>query len=147
MPRSSLVMKGVHIHQVLGVLPLPFSVTLYNVFSRSGDVQYIRSVQHIGGYHEYIGGYHEYIGGYHEYIRGCSVHHGDITNTSVGYQEYIGDIMMHMGEQVGKNLSIYIENPNGLNIPQCTEHPQCTHDIPQCTEHLPMYSWYPPHAS
>ena len=54
------------------------------------------------------------LGGYHEYIRGCSVH-----------QE---DIMMHVGEQVGKNLSISIENPNVLNIPRCT------HDIP------PMYS-------
>ena len=55
------------------------------------------------------GGYHEYIGGYHEYIRGCSVHRGDI--------------MMHVGEQVGKNLSISIENPNVLNIPRCTQHP------------------------
>ena len=34
-----------------------------------------------------------------------------------------GDIMMHVGEQVGKNLSISIENPDVLNIPQCTEHP------------------------
>ena len=48
-------------------------------------------------------GYHEYIGGYHEYIGGCSVHRGDI--------------MMHVGEEVGKNLSISIENPNVLNIP------------------------------
>ena len=31
--------------------------------------------------------------------------------------------MMHEGEQVGKNLSISIENPDVLNIPQCT------HDI------------------
>ena len=43
-----------------------------------------------------------------------------------------GVIMMHVGEQVGKNLSISIENPNVLNIPRYT------HDI------LPMYSWYPP---
>ena len=48
-------------------------------------------------------------GGYHEYIGGCSVHRGDI--------------MMHVGEQVGKNLSISIENPDVLNIPQSTEHP------------------------
>ena len=48
-------------------------------------------------------------GGYHEYIEGCSVHRGDI--------------MMHVGEQVGKNLSISIGNPNVLNIPRCTEHP------------------------
>ena len=43
-----------------------------------------------------------------------------------------GDIMMHVGEQVGENLSISIENPNVLNIPQCAHH------IP------PMYSWYCP---
>ena len=35
-----------------------------------------------------------------------------------------GDIMIHVGEQVGKNLSISTENPDVLNIPQCT------HDIP-----------------
>ena len=48
-------------------------------------------------------------GGYHEYI-----------STSGGYHEYIstsGDIMMHVGEQVGKNLSISNENPDVLNIP------------------------------
>ena len=28
-----------------------------------------------------------------------------------------GDIMMDVGEQVGKNLSISIENPAVLNIP------------------------------
>ena len=54
--------------------------------------------------------------------------------------------MMHMGEQVGKNRSMSVENPNVLNIPQCTHDvlmisPQCTHGIP------PMYSSYPPHAS
>ena len=43
---------------------------------------------------------------------GCSVHRGDI--------------MMHVGEQVGKNLSISIENPDVLNISRCT------HDIPRC---------------
>ena len=42
--------------------------------------------------------------------------------------------MMHVGEQVGKNLSTSIESPDVLKISQCTEHPQCTHDIP------PMYS-------
>ena len=84
-----------------------------------GGVQYIGGyIDACGGYHDYIGGYHEYIGRYHEYIGRCSVHWGDI--------------MMHVGEQVGKNLSISIENTNVLNIPRCT------HDIP------PMYSWYPP---
>ena len=33
--------------------------------------------------------------------------------------------MIHVGEQLGKILSISIENP-------------------QCTEHPPMYLWYPP---
>ena len=48
-------------------------------------------------------------GGYHEYSGGCSV--------------YRGDIMMDVGEQVDKSLSVSIENPNVLNIPRCT------HDI------------------
>ena len=57
-----------------------------------------------------------------------------------------GDIMMHVGEQVAKNHSISIEDPDVLNIPQCThgiprctEHPQFT-DYPRCTEQPPMYS-------
>ena len=46
--------------------------------------------------------------------------------------------MMHVGEQGDKSLSIYIENPDVLNIPRCThDTPRCTHDIPS------MYSWYP----
>ena len=85
--------------------------------STSGDVQY-------------IGGYHDECGGYHEYIGGCSVHRRDTMSTSGGYHEYIGgcsvhqrDIMIHVGEQLDKILTISIENPNVLNIPQCTEHP------------------------
>ena len=82
-----------------------------------GDVQYSTSggggVQYIGGYHEYIRGYHEYTGGiprvhwrYHEYI-------GDV-------HYFWGDIMMHVGEQADKSLSIYIENPDVLMIsPTC----------------------------
>ena len=63
---------------------------------------------------------------------------GDIISTS-GDVQYIGGIMMHVGEQVGRNLSISIENPDVLNIPRCT------HDIPQCIPDIPpMYSWYPP---
>ena len=42
------------------------------------------------------------LGGYHEYIGGYSVHQADI--------------MMHVGEQVDKSLSISIENPDVLNI-------------------------------
>ena len=80
------------------------------MFSTSGDVQYIGGVfSTSGGYHEYIGGYHEYIGGYHEYIGGCSVHRRDI--------------MIHVGEQLHKILSISIENSDVLNILRCTEHP------------------------
>ena len=45
-----------------------------------------------------------------------------------------GDIMMHVGEHVGKNLSISIENPDVLNIPHVLNISRCTHDIP------PMYS-------
>ena len=43
------------------------------------------------GHVQYIGDTISTLGGYHEYIGGCSVHRGDI--------------MMHMGEQVGKNLT------------------------------------------
>ena len=78
-------------------------LTLYNVcsvrhgmFSTSGGVQYIGGYhEYIGGYHEYIGGYHDKSGGYHEYIGGCSVHRRDI--------------MIHVGEQLDKILSISIE--------------------------------------
>ena len=44
-------------------------------------------------------------------------------STSVDVQ-YIGgmDIMIHVGEQLDKILSISIENSDVLNIPQCTEH-------------------------
>ena len=31
--------------------------------------------------------------------------------------------MIHVGEKVGENLLISIENPNVLDIPRCTEHP------------------------
>ena len=59
-------------------------------------------------------------GGYHEYIRGCSVHRRDI--------------IIHVGEQLDKILSISIENSDVLNIPRCTHGiPHTYHDIP------PMY--------
>ena len=51
-----------------------------------------------------------------QYIGGCSVHRGDTMSTSGDIMRHQGDIMMHVGEQVGKNLSISIENPNVLNI-------------------------------
>ena len=63
-------------------------------------------------------------GGYHEYIGGCSIHRRDI--------------MIHVGEQLDKILSISIENSNVLNIPRCTHDiPRCTHDIPRCTHDIP----------
>ena len=73
-------------------------------------------VQYIGGYHENIRGVH-FIGGISREHRGCSVHRADIMSTS-------GDIMMHVGEQGDKSVSMYIENSDVLNIPRCT------HDIP-----------------
>ena len=53
----------------------------------------------LGRYHGYMGDTMSTSGGY-EYIGRCSVHQG-MFRTS-------GDIMMHVGEQVGKNLSISI---------------------------------------
>ena len=49
--------------------------------------------------------------------------------------------MMHVGEQVDKNLSISIENPSVLNIPRCTHGiTHMHHDIPLCTHDIPpMY--------
>ena len=45
---------------------------------------------------------------------------------------------MHVREQVGKNLSNSIENPDVLNTPRCTHDiSQCTHGIPQCTHGIP----------
>ena len=73
-----------------------------DTMSTLGDFQYIRE------YHEYIGDIMSTLGGYHEYIGGCSVHWRGI--------------MIHVGEQLDKILSISIENPNVLNIPRCTEH-------------------------
>ena len=71
------------------------------------------------------------LGRYHQYIGGCLVH-----------QE---DVMMHVGEQVVKSLSISIENPDVLNIPQCTHDiPQCTHDIPRCTHSIPQCTHFIP---
>ena len=57
------------------------------------------------------------VGGYHEYTRGCSVQWGFHTNSIV-----FAMTLPH----------IYHD------IPQCTEHPQCTHDIPHCTHDIPL---------
>ena len=56
--------------------------------------------------------------------------------SSSGDVQYIGDIMMHVGEQGDKSLSIYIKNPDVLNISRCTHDiPHIHHDIPN----VPMY--------
>ena len=84
---------------------------------RRGGVQYIGEVFSTSrGYHEYTGGYHEYIGGYHDACGGIMSTLGDIMST-LGMFSTLGRDMMHVGEEVGKNLSISIENPNALNIP------------------------------
>ena len=72
------------------------------MLSTSEDVQYI------GGCSVHLRMFST-LGGYHEYIGGCSVHRRDI--------------MIHVGKQLDKILSISIENSDVLNIPQCTEHP------------------------
>ena len=63
----------------------PRIITLYNVFSTSGDVQYIE------GCSVHWGDIMSTLGGYHEYIRGCSVHQRDTIRTS-------GDIMSTSGD-------------------------------------------------
>ena len=89
------------------------------MFSKLGDIMMnVGDTMSTSGMFSTSEGYHEYIGGYHEYIGWCSVHRRDI--------------MIHVGEQLDKILSISIENSDVLNIPRCT------HDIPL------MYSWYPP---
>ena len=79
-----------------------------------------------------LGGYHDTCGdimstsGDVQYVGDTMSTSGDIMSTS-GMVSTLGDIMMHVGEQVGKNLSISIENPNVVNVLRCTKH-------------LPMYS-------
>ena len=89
------------------------------MFSKLGDIQYIRGCSVHGGFHEYMGAcsvhqgisllmwgdtmctsekYHEYIGGeYPEYIGGCSVHQRDV--------------MMHVGEQPDKSFQFLLKTP------------------------------------
>ena len=62
------------------------------------------------GYHNAWGNIMSTSGGYHEYIGGISRVHRGMFST-------LGDIMMHVGEEVGKNLSISIENFYVVNIP------------------------------
>ena len=55
---------------------LSMVITLYNVFSTSGDFSTSRGIQYIGGYHGTSGHIMMHVGGYHEYIGGCSVRQG-----------------------------------------------------------------------
>ena len=63
-----------------------------------------------------------------------------------------GDVMMHVGEQGDKRLSIYIENPDVLMIsptcimisPDVLNIPQSTHDIPPMHCKSPVYSMISP---
>ena len=97
-------------------------------------------------------GYHDECGGYHVYIRGCSVHRRDTMSTSGGCQGYNGrssvhwrDIMIHVGEQLDKILSISIENSDVLNIPRYTHDiPWYTHDIPWYTHGIALMYWKSP---
>ena len=67
------------------------------------------------GHVQYIGGYHDQCGGYHEYIR-CSVHRR-VFSTSEGYHEYIRGYHDSCKGANRLKPSVYIENPDVLNIP------------------------------
>ena len=76
----------------------------------------------VGGCHEYsegvqyTGGYHDECGGYHEHTGGCSAHWGFHT----------------------KSIVFPLTFPHIYHdIPQCTEHPHCTHNIPHITHVSP----------
>ena len=56
------------------------------------------------------------ISPFHEYIGGISWVHRGMLSTSGDTMNTLGDIMMHVGEQGDKSLSIYIENPDVLMI-------------------------------
>ena len=94
-----------------------------------------------------------------QYTWGCSVHWGDIMSTlGISWVRW-GISWVHWGmfstlgfphkfncfsNDLPLHLSWYPLCT--LDIPQCTEHPQCardiphfTHDILQCTEHPPLY--------
>ena len=84
---------------------------------------------------------------------------GDIMST-VGMFNTLGDTMISVGDIMSTRgmfstmgfpykfscfpndlpPTFIMISPGVLMIsPQCTEHPQCTHDIPQCTEYHPLY--------
>ena len=156
--------------------------------STPGDVQYIGGIpwvqrgipwvqQGISWVQRGISWVHR---GYHDACRGIlwcmwgipRIHQGmfstleDTMSTAMISWVHPGDIMMHVGEQVDKILSIFIENPevpmispwyahgiprmywtspdvlmtspNVLNTHQCTHDiPRCTHGIPRCTHNVP----------
>ena len=82
-------------------------------------------------------------GEYHEYIRGSSVHWGfqykltGLSHLSPPHASYLPNVLnitqcTHDIPQAFVILLPYMDP----DIPQCTEHPLCTHDISL------MYSWY-----
>ena len=99
---------------------------VYCVFSTSEGVQYIGLISwfmwgiswiHLEMFNT-LEGYHDLCGGTSwVHRRWRSVHPRDTIST-------LGDIMVHVGEQLIKVFDFYWK--------------------PRCTEHLLMYSWYPP---
>ena len=77
------------------------------MFSTLGNLQYIRGVQYIGGCHDACGGIIRVHRGMFSPLGDTMSTLGDIMSTS-------GDIMMHVGKQVGKNLSISIDTTNNF---------------------------------
>ena len=94
-----------------------------------------------------------------QYTRGCAVQQGMLSTLGgyLGVFSTLGDIMSTPGdiminvepvELLYGNHSV-LDTPccthdilplYSCRIPQCTKHPQCTHNIPQCTEHPLTYS-------
>ena len=103
------------------------------MFSKLGDIQYIRGCSVHQGMFSTSEDIIMNVGGYHVYIGGCSVHWRNTISTlegrdimstlgggggGEGYHEYIGgcsahqrDIMMHLGEQLDKFFQFLLKTP------------------------------------
>ena len=75
------------------------------MFSKLGDIQYIRGcsvhggdIMSTSGHVQYIREYHYECGGYHVYIGGCSVHRRNTISTLGGMFSTLEEIMMHVGD-------------------------------------------------
>ena len=84
----------------------------------------------------------QYIGGYHAYIGDTMSTSGDILSTWWDVQ-YIGGIMIHVGEQVNKSIWFILTTPMYWTSPDVLMIFSTCIMIFWCTEHHPMYSWYP----